>query len=50
MVFGSYAVDVVEYALDVQAKADAHDEWKAQEPVFDEMAGMMLPVKTKGDK
>jgi hypothetical protein len=42
-----YGYAVYEYALDVQAKADAHDEWKAQEPVFEEMAGMMLPVGRK---
>lgn len=47
MFLAPYGYAVYEYALDVQAKADAHDEWKAQEPVFEEMAGMMLPVGRK---
>lgn len=39
-----YAYDVLEYSLGIHEKAEAYDLMKAQEPVFEEMAGMMLPV------
>ena len=44
---GSYAVDVVEYALEIHSKAEAYDVVKANEPVFEKTAGMMLPVGRK---